>query len=141
MNLSPAGLALIKQFEGLRTRAYLCPAGVWTIGYGSTGRHVIQGLVVTAEQAEEMLRGDLLRFEEAVRRYALPATQGQYDALVSLAFNIGITAFARSTLLRRHRMGDHEGAAGEFQRWDKVRGRALPGLARRRAAERKLYLS
>ena len=141
MNLSPAGLDLIKTFEGLRTRAYLCPAGVWTIGYGSTGRHVAEGLVVTAEQAEEMLRGDLLRFEEAVRHHALPASQGQYDALVSLVFNIGITAFARSTLLRRHRAGDHQGAAVEFGRWDKVRGRALPGLARRRAAERRLYLS
>ncbi|HET9427090.1 MAG TPA: lysozyme, partial [Allosphingosinicella sp.] len=141
MNLSATGLALIKRFEGLRTRAYLCPAGVWTIGYGSTGRHVTEGRVVTAADAEDLLRGDLLRFEEAARLHALPAGQSQYDALVSFAFNVGITAFARSTLLRRHRAGDFAAAASEFGRWDKVRGRVLPGLARRRAAERRLYLS
>ena len=141
MELSPAGLALIKRFEGLRTRAYLCPAGVWTIGYGSTGPHVAEGLVITEAQAEAMLRGDLVRFEEAVRRHALPASQSQYDALVSFAFNVGVAAFARSTLLHCHRSGDFAGVAREFARWDKVRGRVLPGLARRRAAERTLYQS
>ena len=141
MNLSRTGLELIKSFEGLRTKAYRCPAGVWTIGYGSTGRHVREGQIITPERAEELLRGDLMRFEEAVRRYALPATQGQYDAMVGLAFNIGITAFARSTLVRRHRAGDHEGAADEFLKWNKAGGRVLPGLVRRRAAERRLYLS
>lgn len=141
MNLSRTGLELIKSFEGLRTKAYRCPAGVWTIGYGSTGRHVREGQIITPERAEELLRGDLMRFEEAVRRYALPATQGQYDAMVGLAFNIGITAFARSTLVRRHRAGDHEGAADEFLKWNKAGGRVRPGLVRRRAAERRLYLS
>ena len=141
MELSPAGLSLIKRFEGLRTRAYLCPAGVWTIGYGSTGPHVAEGLVISEAQAEAMLRSDLVRFEEAVRRHALPATQSQYDALVSFAFNVGVDAFARSTLLRRHRSGDFASAAFQFARWDKVRGRVVTGLARRRAAERKLYSS
>ena len=141
MNLSAAGLALIKRFEGLRTRAYLCPAGVWTIGYGSTGPHVAEGLVISEAQAEVLLRSDLVRFEEAVRCHALPARQGQYDALVSFAFNVGIAAFARSTLLHCHRSGDFAGAARQFARWDKSRGRALPGLARRRAAERTLYSS
>ena len=141
MELSPAGLSLIKRFEGLRTRAYLCPAGVWTIGYGSTGPHVAEGLVISEAQAEAMLRSDLVRFEEAVRRHALPATQSQYDALVSFAFNVGVDAFARSTLLRRHRSGDFASAACQFARWDKVRGRVVTGLARRRAAERTLYSS
>lgn len=141
MNLSPKGLALIREHEGLRTQAYRCAAGVWTIGYGSTGPHVTRGLLISAEQAEILLRIDLVRFEAAVRRFALPASQNQYDALVSLAFNIGVDAFARSTLLRRHIACDFAGAAAEFGRWTKAKGRELPGLVRRRAAERALYLS
>jgi lysozyme len=141
MNLSKAGLELIKSSEGLRMAAYLCPAGVPTIGYGSTGPNVKLGLTISALEAEALLLRDLRRFEGAVRREALPASQGEYDALVSLAFNIGIEAFARSTLLRLHRAGDHRGAADQFLRWNKARGRVLPGLARRRAAERALYLS
>ena len=141
MNLSMRGLALIKAHEGLRTRAYLCPAGKWTIGHGSTGPRVRAGLVITPAEAEAMLREDLRRFEAAVRAHALPASQNQYDALVSLAFNIGVGAFARSTLLRLHRAGEHEGAADQFLRWDRAGGKVLAGLVRRRAAERALYLS
>ncbi len=141
MRLSANGLALIKAHEGLRTRAYRCPAGVWTIGYGSTGPQVKDGMAVSPEQAEAILRADLVRFEAAVRRHALPASQNQYDALVSLAFNIGVAAFARSSLVRRHVAGDFAGAAAEFGRWTKSEGRELRGLVRRRAAERELYLS
>lgn len=141
MKLSPAGLALIKAQEGLRTRAYLCPAGRWTIGYGSTGPDVWPGMTISAGEAEARLERDLERFEAAVAQAALPASQNQYDAMVSLAFNIGIEAFLRSTLLRRHRAGDVEGAAAEFGRWVNAKGRRLPGLVRRRAAERALYLS
>ncbi len=141
MELSATGLALIKKYEGLRTRAYLCPAGVWTIGYGSTGADVVKGLKLSPGEAEARLCRDLVRFEEAVRREALPARQGQYDAMVSLAFNIGVAAFARSTLLERHRVGDFASAAAQFGRWTKVKGRELKGLVRRRSAERALYLS
>ena len=141
MRLSATGLALIKKYEGLRTRAYRCPAGVWTIGYGSTGPDVVEGLTLSPEEAEARLCRDLDRFEEAVRREALPARQGQYDAMVSLAFNIGVAAFARSTLLERHQAGDFAGAAAQFGRWTRVKGRELKGLVRRRSAERALYLS
>jgi lysozyme len=141
MKLSEKGLALIKAQEGLRTRAYLCPAGVWTIGYGSTGADVVRGLTISPEEALARLRSDLERFEAAVRRNALPASQSQYDALVSLAFNIGIDAFEQSTLLRCHRAGDHKGAAAQFGRWTRAGPRKMRGLARRRAAERALYLS
>ena len=141
MKLSATGLALIKAHEGLRTRAYLCPAGVWTIGYGSTGPDVVEGLFLAPEEAEARLRRDLVRFEDAVRDRALPARQGQYDALVSLTFNIGIAAFARSTLLELHQVGDFAGAAAQFGRWTKVKGREVKGLVRRRSAERALYLS
>jgi len=141
MQISQRGVELIKQYEGCRLTAYRCPAGVPTIGYGHTGRDVTMGLTITAEQAEALLRGDLMRFEDGVRRHAGTATQGQFDALVSFAFNVGIGALAGSTLIRRHKAGDHARAANEFPRWNKAGGIVLPGLTRRRAAERRLYLS
>ncbi|MFT3967097.1 MAG: lysozyme [Sphingobium sp.] len=135
------GLLIIKQFEGLRLTAYLCPAKVWTIGYGSTGEKVRQGMTITATQAEALLREDLDRFERAVSVAAPNATQNQFDAMVSLAFNIGIANFNSSTLLRKHRAGDHSGAQAEFARWNKAGGQVLAGLTRRRAAEAALYAS
>src|SRR5690349_3979801 len=111
MYISQAGVDLIKQFEGLRTKAYLCPANVWTIGYGSTGRHVTEGLQITEERAEELLRSDLMRFQDAVRKHAGECTQGQFDALVSFAFNVGITAMANSTLIKKHKAGQFREAA------------------------------
>jgi lysozyme len=135
------GLALIKTFEGCKLKAYKCPAGVWTIGYGSTGAHVQPGMVMTQAEADTLLRKDLARFEDAVRRFAPRATQGQFDAMVSLAFNIGIAALQRSTVLRRHNAGDHEGAAAAFMMWNKAGGKVLNGLTRRRAAEANLYRS
>lgn len=145
MQISQRGVDLIKEFEGLRLKAYLCPANVLTIGYGSTGRHVTEGLVITEAKAEELLRADLGRFEDAVRKAALPCTQGQFDALVSFAFNVGIGNLNSSTLLRKHKAGDKAGAAVQFGRWNKARVkgvlRVLPGLTRRRKAEAALYLS
>lgn len=141
MQISERGIALIKRFEGCRLRAYRCPARVWTIGYGHTGRDVTPGLVVTPERAEALLRADLMRFENAVRRHAGACTQSQFDALVSFAFNVGVTALARSTLLRRHRAGDFAGAADQFPRWNRAGGMVLPGLVRRRSAECALYLA
>lgn len=136
-----AGLALIKQFEGLRLKAYLCPAKVWTIGYGSTGAHVRAGLTITEAEAEALLRKDLARFEAAVDAATATASQREFDAMVSFAFNVGIQAFNRSTILQKHRAGDYGGAAAEFARWNKAGGRVLPGLSRRRAAEAALYAS
>lgn len=141
MQLSARGLALIKEHEGLRLDAYRCPGKVWTIGYGSTGPHVGPRRRIDAAQAEVLLREDVARFEEGVARIAGPCTQGQYDALVCFAFNLGLGALMSSTLLKKHKAGDHRAAAAEFARWVNAGGRRLPGLIKRRAAEAELYLS
>lgn len=139
MQISKAGLDLIKQFEGLYLKAYRCPAGVPTIGYGHTAG-VAMGQTITQQQADDYLRRDVRQFERAVARLVtVPLTQGQFDALVSFAFNIGDGALAQSTLLRLLNAGDYAGAAAQFDRWNKAGGRVLPGLVRRRAAERALF--
>jgi lysozyme len=142
---SAAGLDLIKRHEGLRLRAYLCPAGVWTIGYGHTGADVRQGLIITEAQADAMIERDVQRFEAAVRRLCPATTQGQFDALVSFAFNLGEAALDGSTLRRLHNAGDHEGAAANFGKWTKARVSGnlveLSGLVKRRAEEARLYRS
>lgn len=138
--IGKAGLDLVKSFEGLKLRAYLCPAKVWTIGYGSTGPHVTPGKVITAAQADELLQDDLDRFEKAVTRLVtVPLTQNQYDALVSFAFNVGISALERSTLLKRVNAKLFDQARAEFAKWNRAGGRPLAGLTRRRAAEAALF--
>lgn len=137
--IGAAGLALIKEFEGLRLKAYLCPARVWTIGYGSTGPHVQPGMVITEAQADDLLQRDLDRFEDAVAKVTPGATQNQFDAMVCLAFNIGTGAFLKSSVLRLHLAEDHRAAAEAFSKWVYAGGRVLPGLQRRRAAEARLY--
>lgn len=149
-----AGVALIKQFEGChkpigqgRFRAYPDPGTGGkpiTIGWGSTtdadGKPIAVGTVWTQAQCDEQLVRDLARFEREVARAidGKPTTQNQFDAMVSFHYNTG--AIARSTLLAKHRAGDYAGAANEYLRWNKAGGRVLPGLSRRRAAERALYL-
>ena len=141
MQISKDGLDLIKQFEGLYLKAYRCPAGVPTIGYGYTAG-VAMGQTITQQQADDYLRRDVRQFERAVARLVtVPLTQGQFDALVSFAFNLGEGALAQSTLLRLLNAGDYAGAAAQFDRWNKAGGRVLPGLVRRRAAERALFES
>lgn len=137
---SQAGVDLIKRFEGLRLEAYLCPAGVWTLGYGHTGAHVLPGSKVTEHQAEVILQSDLERFERAVERLAPGASDNEFAALVSFAFNLGEAALARSTLLKKFLAGDKPGAAGEFAKWVYAAGKVLPGLVKRREAERTLFL-
>lgn len=140
MQISREGIDLIKRHEGVKLKAYLCPAGVWTIGYGST-RNVTEGMKITLRQAEELLLRDLSRFEKAVNRMVqVELNQQQYDALVSLVFNIGDGAFARSTLLKRLNAGKYHEAAEQFTRWNKAGGKVLPGLVKRRAEERELFL-
>ncbi len=135
-----AGIALIKDFETFQPKAYLCPAGKWTIGYGHTG-DVKQGMKVTQHQADIILELDLERFEEAVDNAlrGCKTTDNQFSACVSLAFNIGATNFLNSTLLKKLRKGDMEGAANEFSRWVYAAGKKLKGLERRRAAEAELF--
>lgn len=136
MKMSDAGLLLIKEFEGLRLTAYLCPANVWTIGYGTT-RDVKPGQKISPAWAEKLLRQDVAEFEEGVTAaVTVPLTQSQFDALVSLAYNIGLTAFRKSTLLRLLNAGDYAGAAKQFARWNRGGGKVLAGLTRRRAVER-----
>lgn len=134
------GLTLIKQFEGLRLQAYKCPADRWTIGYGHTA-DVGANDVITEEEALSFLRQDVAGSERAVNQYVhVPLTQNQFDALVSFVFNLGVGNFRTSTLLKKLNAGDDDGAAQEFGRWIHAGGKALPGLVRRREAERALFL-
>ena len=139
MHTSQKGLDLIKSFEGLRLTAYKCPADVWTIGYGTTAG-VKPGQTITKERAEELLREDVERFEAQVLRLVkVPLTQGQHDALVSFVYNLGAGNLSNSTLLRLLNSGDYKGAAAQFDRWVHGGGKILPGLVKRRAAERVMF--
>lgn len=146
MNTSNDGLAIIMDSEGLVLKPYRCPANVPTIGYGSTyyedGRPVsMSDPPITKARAVALLRQTLVRYERAVERYAqLELDQNEFDALVSLAYNIGNEALRTSTLLRKLNAGDIEGAANEFLRWNRGGGRVLPGLDKRRRRERALFL-
>lgn len=140
MKVSLAGVGLIKRFEGLRLRAYRCSAGRLTIGWGHTG-DVSPGAVITEHQAEAILSVDLESAERAVERCVdVPLTQGQFDALVSFVFNLGEGRLAGSTLLRKLNAGDVAGAADELLKWRYAAGAVSPGLVKRRAAERTLFL-
>jgi lysozyme len=145
VKISAKGLDLIKLFEGFRPKAYLCPAGVLTIGYGSTGRHVTRGMVLSEAEAAILLDTDLDRFEHAVDQLASRCTQGQFDALVSFAFNCGVGNLKISSILANHKTGKASLAAASFAKWNKARVNGvltpLAGLTRRRAAEAALYLS
>lgn len=143
---SPEGIALIQQFEGFQARRYVCPAGKLSIGYGHVllpGDHVE---VLTEARATELLRADLKTIELYLTACLPAAPQCQFDALASFAYNCGLRALDRSTLLRLAKKGDARGAAEQFQLWvkatDPISGQkvTLPGLVKRRAAERDLFL-
>ncbi len=137
--IGPRALHCIKHFEGVKLKAYLCPANVWTIGYGSTGAHVKPGMTISLAEAEKLLRDDLVRFEAHVARVCPDTEPHEFGAMVSLAFNIGNAAFSRSSVARAHNAGDKQRAAQAFGMWNKGGGRVLPGLTRRRNAEAALY--
>ena len=142
MKISNKGIALIKEYEGCKLKAYVCPAKVLTIGWGSTGSHVKSGETITQAEADALLMKDLVRFENGVEKLVtVPMTQGMYDALVSFSFNLGLGNLKSSTLLKKVNAGDKAGAANEFKKWVKAGGVTLAGLVRRREAERKLFLS
>ena len=149
MITNAAGLSLIRQAEGLRLRAYPDPGtggDPWTIGIGTTvypdGRKVRRGDRCTPQQADEYLAHDLQGFERDVAAMVtVPLTGNQFSALVSFAYNVGASSLRSSTLLRLLNAGDYAGAANQFPRWNRAAGRVLPGLVRRRAAERDLFLS
>ncbi len=146
MKTSQRGIDLIRKHEGLRMRAYLCPAGVWTIGYGHTfgaGPPVVaKGMSVSVDEANAILVSDLAKFEAAVARLVKVAlTQHQFDALVSFAFNVGQGALAKSTLLKRLNAGRHDAVPAELMKWTKGGGKVLPGLVNRRRDEAALWRS
>jgi lysozyme len=137
-------LALIRRFEGCRLKAYPDPASggdPWTIGWGSTGPGIRPGVIWTQAQADRRLEQDVAAFADGVARLvgAAATTQGEYDALVSFAYNVGFANLAGSTLLKLHKAGDKAGAAAQFGRWNRARGEIMPGLTRRREAEAKAY--
>lgn len=140
MKTSAIGRRLIKTFEGYRSEAYLCPAGVWTIGYGHTSG-VQPGDTCTRDEADDLLKEDLRTAENAVNAQNLDLTQAQYDALVSLVFNIGSGAFLNSTLLKllKNDTVAREAVEDEWKQWKHSGGKELKGLVRRRAAEWSLY--
>ncbi len=132
---------MIMKHEGCKLKAYLCPANVWTIGYGHTGKDVKQGMVIKKEEAERLLIDDLKKFCAAVERLVkVKLTDNQFAALVSFCFNIGSGAFGKSTLLRKLNAGDIIGAVQEFPKWNKGGGKVLPGLVKRRGDEQRLFV-
>jgi len=132
---------IIKEFEGLRLKAYRCPAGKWTLGYGTTFG-VEEGNVITKEQAEEMLSEDVASFAKRIENLIkVKTTDNQFCSLVSLCYNIGIGNFKNSTLLKYLNNGWFEQIPSQFMRWNKIKGEEVGGLTRRRKAEVALWLS
>jgi lysozyme len=144
MKTSSVGIALLKEFEGLRLQTYKDAVGVLTIGYGTTSMtgvgKITSGMTITREQAEEWLVVGLAKYEKTVSEaLKVPTNQNQFDAMVSLCYNIGQGAFLKSSVLRHHNAGDVVQAAKSFALWNKAGGIALKGLTRRREAEAELY--
>ncbi|WP_410510620.1 lysozyme [Nodosilinea sp. E11] len=147
--INAAGLEIIKGFEGLGLTAYPDPGTggePWTIGYGHTSAagppQVFPGLTITRAEAEDILKRDLTKYEKAVATAVTrPLTSDQFSALVSFTFNVGAGNLQASTLLKKVNAGDFAGAAEEFGRWVYAGGNVMPGLQRRRRAERALFRS
>jgi lysozyme len=139
VQISEKGIALIRHFEGCSLDAYLCPAGVWTIGYGHTNE-VKEGDTIDQEAAEAFLIEDLETFEQAVARLVkVPLTQQQFDALVSFTFNLGAGNLAASTLLRKLNNYQYTEVPEQLMRWVRAGGKVLDGLVKRRAAEAAMF--
>ena len=143
-----AGLALLKKAEGLRLNAYLDGGGVWTIGFGHTGKDVHEGMSITPGEAERLLMVDLCWAEAGVDALTrdVPTSDCQFAAMVLLAYNIGfgdppkVSGFKTSTVLKMHRLGNYPKAANAFLLWKYDNGRVVQGLINRREMERSLYL-
>lgn len=139
------GLEHIKRWEGLRLKAYLCPGGAWTVGYGHTSAAgaplTVKGMVVDAGRAEAMLRQDLRRYEAAVAAAAPGAalSDNQFSALVSFAYNVGLEVFQKSRIPAFIKAGDYHAVPAELMRYVYAKGKRLEGLVNRRAAEAGLW--
>lgn len=139
--INDAALQLIKSFEGCRLTAYQDQRGIWTAGFGHTG-NVNEGDVITQEQADQYLLGDLQHAESTVGRLVhVDISDNQFGALCSLTYNIGSGNFQSSTMLKLINKDDFADAANEFLKWNHVNGVPNDGLLRRRSAERDLFLT
>lgn len=156
MKVSDKAIKAIIHHEGVRYKPYRCPANLWTIGVGSV-LYPKQGLmtlserllmpldpkdnrIFTKDEVDAILKADLQRFERGVLRYCpIITTQGQFDALVSFSFNVGLGTLQRSTLRQKHNRGDFEGAGSEFMKYTRGGGKVLKGLVNRRKDERSMY--
>lgn len=140
-----AAVKLIKQFEGFRSTAYKCPAGIWTIGYGSTsidGVKVKQGDTITEQAALDDVYKRLNEIDKQITATVrVPLNTNQLNALLDFVYNLGIGNFRSSTLLKKLNDSDYRGAAEQLLRWNKSGGKVLDGLTKRREAERELFLS
>lgn len=146
MQMTEAGLALIRQFEGFRGTAYRCPGGIWTIGYGHTAMagppDVAEGQTMTEADAGALLKADADKFAEGVKAaLTRELSDAQFSALVSFAYNVGLGAFKSSSVLKAVNAGGFETVPRRLQLWVKGGGRVLPGLVKRRAAEADLFMS
>lgn len=134
---------LIRSKEGLSLRAYPDPGtggDPWTIGYGHTGPEVHPGMTITRQEADDLLRQDAERVSAQVQNLVMaPLTQNEFDALVCFVYNVGVSNFAKSTMLRKLNQQDYDGAANEFDRWTRAAGHVLPGLVARRQEEKELF--
>ena len=143
MQISYNGIKFLKQWEGFKAEAYKDTGGVWTIGYGTIkwmGKPVEQGMKMTEKEAELALQADLAWAQTAVNQLVrYPLTQNMFDALVSFVYNVGESAFRKSTLLRLLNQGRVADAAKQFERWRFDNGRVVQGLLNRREAERALF--
>lgn len=143
MMISQRGVDALKQYEGFRSKAYQDVVGIWTIGYGTTkidGKPVEPGLECTPEEAELWLRADLAWAQTTINQLVkFMLTQPMFDALVSFVYNVGQTAFSKSTMLKKLNGGDYAGAAKEFDRWVFAKGKMIPGLAKRRLLEKTMF--
>jgi len=147
MKISAKGRALIAHHEGVRLRPYKCPAGLYTVGVGhliGDGKNLPPewNKTFTQEEVDALLAADLDRFERGVSRLCpVPLTQGQFDALVSFSFNLGLGCLQRSSVRMKTNRGDKEGAVSSLMKYSKAGGKVLPGLVKRRKDEAMLYQS
>jgi len=143
MDIGRKGEDLIKSFESCKLTAYRDQRGIWTCGWGATGPDISARTHWTQDQADARFDKDIEIRVKQLNDFldGAPTTQDQFDALLSLGYNIGMGALKGSTALRKHIIGDHAGAANAILMWNKTNGQPNKGLTRRREAERKLYLS
>ena len=143
MKISQQGIDLIRRFEGCKLKPYLCPAGYWTVGYGhviGNGKTKPEKQLYTQEEVNELLRTDLVRFEQGVLRYCpVHLTQFEFDSLVSFSFNLGLGVLQRSTLRRKILRQDKQAAARNILKYNRAGGQVLKGLTRRREAEYRMF--